>query len=116
MNRIVLAALLCPLLGVMAHAQTTPAGAPPTQNEILFGAYTPVPSNTPVVVEARNYVQSRLMSMTLGEVSVAYTQVVAGLNVKIVCSVMEDGHESSWKFVTFKSLDGQWHLGLAQRL
>ena len=114
MNRFALAALLFPLLGTFAQAQTpTPT---PTVNASLFGAYSPVPSDSPVVLEARTFMQSRLLSLTLGEVSVAYVQIVEGMNVKLVCSVMEDGKPSSWKFEAFHSLDGQWHFGLAQHL
>lgn len=115
MNRAILAALLCPLLGLGAQAQTPDGGTPPAPAH-LFGAFEPVPANSPVVQEARDFAQSRMLSMTFGEVSVAYVQVVAGLNVKIVCGVTEDGQQSSWKFVVFKSLDGKWHMGMAERL
>ena len=116
MNRLVLSAFLCPILGLGAQAQTPDAGAPPSENAIIFGAYEPVPTDNPIVQEARDFAQSRMLSMTFGEVSVAYIQVVAGLNVKIVCAVTEDGQPSSWKFVVYRSLDRKWHLGLAQKL
>lgn len=116
MNRIVLSALLCPLLGIAAQAQAPSAGYGSTSAPIMAGAYAPLPTDSPLVQEAEQFVQSRMLSMTFGEVSVAYVQVVAGLNIKMVCSVMEDGEQSSWRFVAFRSLDGRWHLGLAERL
>lgn len=116
MNRMVLSAILCPFLCLGAQAQTPDAGAAPSQTAILYGAYQPISSDNPLVQEARDFAQSRMLSMTFGEVSVAYVQVVAGMNVKLVCNVTEDGQPSSWKFVVYKSLDGKWHMGLAERL
>jgi len=115
MNRILLSALLCPLLGLMAHAQA-PTSSPATHDGALFGAYQLVPSTTPVVQEARAYLQSHLPFLTLEDVPVAYVQIVDGTNVKLICTSMEEGRSASWKFVTFRSPDGLWHLGLAERL
>lgn len=123
MNRGCLASLIIPIVALSAQAQTpgngTPApqaGEPGPTPDILVGAYSKVPLDTPVVKEARDFLQSRLVSLTLGEVSVAYVQVVAGLNVKLVCDVMEDGQTASWKFVAYRSLDGHWHFWLAEHL
>lgn len=116
MNRIVLSALLCPLLGLTAQAQAPGAGGPPSRADIMMGAYEPIPTDNPLVQEARDYAQSRMVSMNFGEVSVAYIQVVAGLNIKMVCSVTEDGQPAIWKFVVYRSLDKQWHLGVAEKL
>lgn len=115
MNRIVLSALLCPLFGVMAYAQSPNEGALPAAPALL-GAYAPAAADSPVVLEAKHFLQSRMVSVSLGEVCVAYTQVVDGLNVKLVCNAFEEGHQASWKFVACKSLDGIWHFGVAERL
>jgi hypothetical protein len=111
MNRIVLSALLCAFLAPLAHGE-----APAPQKNILVGAYRQVPVDSPVVQDARNYIQTRLVSVNLGEVTTAYVQVVEGLNVKLICTATEDGQQATWKFIAFQSLDGLWHLGLAEHL
>lgn len=123
MNRTHLAVLIIPFLALSAQAPLE--GAPAAQTgepgpgnaaDILFGAYRKVPIDTPVVQEARAFLQSRLVSLTLGETSVAYVQIVNGTNVKLVCDVLEDGRTASWKFVAYKSLDGHWHFWSAEHL
>jgi len=88
----------------------------PTAQASLFGAYAPLPADSPLAREARDFVQSRMVGLVLGEVNVAYVQVVSGMNVKLICSATDEGKVSSWKFQAFRSLDGQWHFGLAQHL
>jgi hypothetical protein len=104
------AALAFTLLGASLQAQTPGVHAPE------FGAYVQVPVNSPQVKEARDFVQSRLTTFSLGETARAYVQVVAGLNVKLICDVNEEGKTVSWGFSAFRSLDGQWHLMLAERI
>ena len=70
----------------------------------------------PLVQEARTFLQGRLFGMTLNQVREAYTQVVAGLNVKLVCEVQEEDGLATWQFVAFRSLDGHWHFHSALRL
>ena len=111
MNKYVLTALLCPLLGTPAQAQE-PVGpdfhAP--------GSYDPCPTDTAVAMEARAFVQRNLAAMTIVEVCEAYTQLVAGLNVKLVCKVAGEDGPSRWQFVAYRSLDKRWHLYGATRI
>jgi hypothetical protein len=81
-----------------------------------MGAYEPAPCDMPLVQDARAYIQKHLPSMNLEDVKEAYTQVVAGLNVKLICSVTADDGQSNWQFVAFRSLDGHWHLTSAKRI
>lgn len=112
MNRtLLLPFLLTALLGVPARAQ-----APRSAADAVFGAYQRVPADLPVVQEARDFLKSRMVSLSLGETSAAYVQVVDGTNVKMVCDVVEEGRAASWKLVAYKSLDGHWHLWSAERL
>ena len=114
MNRIVLAAMLCPLfsLNVQAQSPANPAG----QEGILVGAYEPAPSDTPLVAEARSYVQNHLARLSVQEVDEAFIQVVDGLNVKLICEVTAEDGPSTWQFVVYRSLKGQWQLQSAHRL
>ena len=116
MNKLVMASLLCPLVSVPARALPPPNDRPSSLSGPLMGAYQPAPCDSQLVQDARSFVQRHLASMTLDEVTEAYTQVVAGLNVKLVCTVSGEDGPASWQFVAYRSLDGQWHFRSANHL
>ena len=111
MNKYVLAAMLCPLVGASARTQL-----PPTTGHPTVGAYAMTPLDNPVVQEAKGYLQNQLPNQVLGEITEAYTQVVAGLNVKLIVAATGEDGPSTWQFVAFRSLDQRWHLTSAQRI
>ena len=111
LNKYVLAALLCPLVGASARAQMSQHPSHP-----ITGAYEMTPLDTPVVQQAKGYIQNQMPNLVLGEVTEAYTQVVAGLNVKLVVEATGEDGPSTWQFVAFRSLDQRWHLTSAQRI
>jgi hypothetical protein len=116
MNRIFRTATLVALVGFAAHAQAFIPGATPSQSGIILGAYASAPVDAPLVQDAKNFVQSHIPSLTLVAVNVAYTQIVDGTNIKLVTTGVEDGQQVTWKFVVYKTLDGQMSLSLAERL
>jgi hypothetical protein len=115
MNRIVVTATLFTLLGIAAPAQAIVPDSS-SRSGVLLGAYEPAPADTPVVQDAKNFAQSRIPSLTLVEVNVAYTQVVKGLNIKFVSTGVEEGRQVSWKFIVYQDLDGQMSLTLAEKI
>jgi hypothetical protein len=118
MNKFLFAALLCPMTAMVGFAQ----GLPAPQADFFpsghgrMGAYAPASPDNPLVQDARAFIQRQLASMTLNEVTEAYTQVVAGLNVKLVCEVQGQDGTAPWQFIAYRSLDGQWHFHSAARL
>lgn len=112
MNRILSAALIA-LLGLAAPIQAADTSSQPP---ILLGAYAPSPADAPLVQEARDVAQTRLPALTQVQVATAYTQVVRGLNVKLICTAVAEGRQQSWKFVVYRDLDGRWELTLAEQL
>ena len=116
MNRILRTAALVSLVAIATHAQAVIPTGTPSQAGILVGAYAPTGVDAPLVQDAKNFAQSRMPSLTLVEVNVAYTQVVSGTNVKLVTTGVEDGQQVTWKFVVYKNLDGQMSLTLAEKL
>lgn len=114
MRRILSTAALIALLGLAAPAQT--AGAAGDQAPILLGAYAPAAVDAPEVQDARNLAQTRLPALSQVQVATAYTQVVKGLNVKLICTAQAEGRQQSWKFVVYRDLDGRWELTLAEQL
>ncbi len=116
MNRILRTAALVTLAGFASHAQAVIPGGTPAQSGVLVGAYAPAPVDSPLVQDAKNFAQSRIPSLTLVEVNVAYTQVVSGLNIKLIATGVEDSQQVTWKFVVYKRLDGLMSLSLAEKL
>jgi hypothetical protein len=116
MHRILTTAALLALLGTAAPALTAGAAETADQASILVGAYTPAAPDAPEVQDARNAAQTRLPGLSQVQVATAYTQVVKGLNVKLICTAQAEGRQQSWKFVVYRHLDGQWELTLAEQL
>jgi len=116
MNRIFRTAALVSLVGFASHAQAVIPGGTPSQPGAIVGAFAPAPVDAPLVQDAKNFAQSRIPSLTLVDVNVAYTQVVDGTNIKLVTTGVEDGQQVTWKFVVYKQLDGQMSLSLAEKL
>ena len=116
MNRIFLTATLVSLVGITGRAQAIIPGGTPSQFQVVVGAYAPAPVDAPLVQDAKHFAQSRIPSLTLVDVNVAYTQVVNGTNVKFVTTGVEDGQQVTWKFVVYRNLDGQMFLSLAEKL
>ena len=115
MKKIVLAALLCPLFGTLAQAQI-PVPTPPALHPGLPGGYSAYPNDGNEVQSAKAYIQGLLPFMTLGAVTEAASQVVAGLNMVFTCAVVDVEGPARWQFGAFRSLDGHWHFCSANRL
>ena len=116
MKKQVLAALLCALSAPRLPAQAATPARPKVWGPGRVGSYQPVPCDSPTVLAAEAYLQTQLAAMQLEEVTEAYTQVVAGLNVKLICTVETADGPAQWEFVAFRSLDQRWHFSFAQRL
>ncbi len=116
MNRIFRSAVLLAALAFAVPAPAADTQDPATQPPILLGAYTPVPVDAPDVQDAKAFVQDRLPSLDLVDVKVAYTQVVAGLNIKLISNALDAGRQETWKFVVYRDLEGRMALALAERL
>ena len=114
MSRPLPTVLLVPLLAGLLQAQVAPASAPTSQG--VPGGYNAVPTDTPMVLEARQFIQACIPALTLEEVTQAYLKVVEGYDIKFVCrATLEDG-PSLWEFVAYQSPDGNWRLLSALRL
>jgi hypothetical protein len=111
MNRFAVLALYAPLL-----TGTVPMEG---QGRRLVGGYAPASVDDEVVREARTEIQRYFVPdlQRLAEIRQAATQVVAGLNVKLLCRVTSaDRGHSLWEFVAWRRLDGSWHLISATRV
>jgi len=114
-NPFVIAVILCPVLSLAAQSPAQPAEGP-GPDAIRVGDYRPTPVDQPQVLEAKGFLQQKLPNLTLLDVTRAYTQVVAGINVKLVARVLDEEGTMDWEFVAYQSLDGKWHLTSANRI
>ena len=109
-----LSLLICPL---MAAPQAMPARmAAQSEYHGMPGAYQPVDTGSPEVLEAKAAVQEHLPRFIIDQVNEAYVQVVAGTNYKLVCDVMGEGQSAVWQFVVWHMLNGQWELISARKI
>jgi hypothetical protein len=102
------------LLLLLALAQPLAACSNPEPPRV--GSYRPVDPASPEVQTAKAEVQKHFTNLRIQSVSEAYAQVVAGMNFKLVCKVLEDDADSTWEFVVWRKLDGTWKLTSAQRV
>ena len=91
-------------------AATTPPPKP------MPGGYQQVESDRQDVQEARAAVQKQMAQLRIEEVTEAWVQVVAVMNYRLDCRVTDAGGASTWEFVVWHRLDGQWQLQSAKRL
>ena len=116
MHRMLSLAAFIVLLGTAAPVHAMDATDASSQTPILVGGYAPAPTDAPLVQDARNLAQVRMPALSQVQVDTAYTQVVKGLNVKLICTAMAEGRQQSWKFVVYRDLDGRMELTLAELL
>jgi hypothetical protein len=80
------------------------------------GGYQPADVESAMVQEARAAAQKQLPNLRIETVLEAYVQVVAGANYRLVCRVSGEDGPSTWEFVVWSRLDGQWQLTDARRM
>jgi hypothetical protein len=110
MNRAAIAAITVSLLAAASMR------AQPVQNAGLVGAYQAARVDEPLVLQARKAIQKHFRILRLGKVVEAYTQVVAGTNVKIICTVKGEAEPSQWEFVVWRKLDQSWQFQSCARV
>jgi hypothetical protein len=86
------------------------------QDAPMTGGYRAAALDAPLVLQAQAFIQKHLALLRLEELQEAYTQVVAGINVKLVCRVTGEGEPARWEFVAWRKLDGTWMLQSARKL
>jgi len=113
--------ILCSLLALPAFAEEGDEGAAcapaPTHQarRHRVGAYAPVSPDLDLVKEAHAYMQSHLAGFELLPPTEAYTQVVAGLNIRFTCPVAGEEGLFNCQFVVFRDLRGRLHFTSAHR-
>ena len=115
MYKFIAMALLCPCFSALAAPRFPEAAPAAARSAGTPGAYNPVPTDAPMVLAAKSFVQERFPMMFLQEVEEAFIQVEAGYNVKFRCRVVMEEGPVQWQFIAFQSPEGAWRLVSAQR-
>jgi len=101
--------------GLPGSGPAAAAAPAATAREPRPGGYTPAKVDDPLVLEAKAAVQRQFALLRLETVLDAGLQLVAGLNVALVCRVQEADGQGIWAFRVHRRLDNSWQLTLARR-
>jgi len=78
------------------------------------GGWNKIATNDKMVSDSVSYLQANFPVIVIDKVQEAYQQVVAGLNVKIICTVAHLKNKEKWEIVIYKDLKGTFHLTSAK--
>jgi hypothetical protein len=81
-----------------------------SDNRQIVGGYTKVSVDSKDVTDALSYVKKNFPAFGVESVEEAYTQVVAGLNVKMVCKVAHPKCSEKWELTVYRDLKSEYHL------
>lgn len=86
----------------------------------MVGAYTKIPVTDPAVKQCQTLIQKYFdklkMNVKLVKVTDAYSQVVAGVNYKIIGAVNNNAKTENWQFIIYKDLKQNMRVTSAQNL
>lgn len=102
--------LLGAALGAQEPAPPAQAPAAPAPSGRLVGAPRPAFVDSPVVLDAKSFIQKHLAILRLDGIREAHTQVVAGIKVRLLCLVTDEDETGLWEFVAWRQPDGRWRF------
>jgi len=88
----------------------TPPPPMPTPAPTMCGSYTPVNLNDPLVVSALDFLKQNFPALKIQQVKSAGQQVVAGMNVKLVCLMDFPGNSLMWELTVYQDLNGNFQF------
>ncbi|GEM_PF-2477837 len=80
------------------------------ENKPMVGGYAKVTVSEKVVTETLSFLKKSFPAFGIESVEEAYTQVVAGMNIKLVCKVSHPQCTETWELVVYRDLNGEYHL------
>lgn len=93
------------------------AQAPSSSSKVMPGGYASISTNDQLVKDSLALLKKNFAILKVTGVESAAKQVVAGLNIKLVCKVSNEGAANErWEFVIYKDLKNKYHLTSAKRL
>jgi hypothetical protein len=81
-----------------------------SDNKQVAGGYTKVPVNEKEVTGALSYLKKNFPAFGIDSVEEAYTQVVAGVNIKLICKVTHPGNRETWEIIVYRDLKNEYHF------
>ena len=77
-----------------------------SKNDPMPGGYSQVSTSDKIVTDAVSFLNENFPAIKIDSVKKAYQQVVAGMNVKLVCSVKCCEKKETWDIVVYRDLKG----------
>lgn len=87
-----------------------------SDNKQIVGGYTKVPVNGKDVTDALSYLKNNFPAIGINSVEQAYTQVVAGVNFKLICKVTQAESKEMWEMIVYRDLKNEYHFTGARRV
>jgi hypothetical protein len=100
------------LLAVLAFFSQAAMGADDGQPTV--GGWKKISITDKEVVDSLAYLGENFPVITVEKVHSAYVQVVAGLNVKLICTIAGLGEEKKWEIIVYKDLEKNFHFTSAK--
>lgn len=81
-----------------------------SDNKQIPGGYTKIAVTDKEVTDAVSFMKKSFPAIRIDAVNEAFKQVVAGLNIRLVCNVSAMGGKDTWEMVIYKDLKGNYFL------
>jgi hypothetical protein len=90
----------------LCYAQTVFAA----EEQSMPGGWMKIAVDDKAVTDSLAYLKQNFPVIRIEGVQSAYQQVVAGLNIKLVCKVSQMGNDEMWELIIYKDLMGNLQL------
>ncbi len=87
-----------------------PESNPPEREKVVAGGWTKQDTDAEVVEKAWEFLNSLISDLTLHTIREAYTQVVAGTNIRIIADASKNGKDYRLETVIYKDLSGNFSV------
>ncbi len=111
MKRVLLVFLCVSLLTSVCLAQ----GMLVSDSTKMVGGYMKVAVSDKEVAAALSYLKKNFPALGIESVVEASTQVVAGMNIKMICKVTHAGTSETWEMVVYRDLKNEYHFTGAKK-
>lgn len=83
-----------------------PESDQPEREKVVAGGWTRQDPEAETVQQAWQFLNNRINDLTLGRIQEAYTQVVAGTNIRIIADASANGKGYRLEAVVYKDISG----------
>jgi hypothetical protein len=82
----------------------------PEREKVVAGGWTKQNTDAEVVEKAWKFLNSQISDLTLHTIREAYTQIVAGTNIRIIADASKNGKDYRLETVIYKNVSGNFSI------